>query len=95
MMNIVSRPKLEQYKRKHAGARNSLDAWYKIGRYASWNSPQDVMDELASVSILSGNRMVFNIGGNKYRLVVGIDYKRKQMFIEWFGTHAEYDKKKF
>jgi mRNA interferase HigB len=72
-------------------ARRSLFDWYRLAESAAWTSPQDVKATLGSASIINRERVVFNIHGNDYRLVVAIDYSRQWLFVKWFGTHADYD----
>jgi len=73
-------------------AKGPLEAWYYEARHAQWASPADVKAKYGSVSILKDNRVVFNISGNKYRLVVRINYNSKTVFVRFIGTHKEYDK---
>ena len=56
-----------------------------------WKSPQDIKDQFRSASILKGNRVVFNVAGNKYRLIIAIDYGRQVCFVKFIGTHKQYD----
>lgn len=92
-MRIFSRRTLRKFcEAGHADARNSLDAWYHEVKKANWNSPQEVKNQYPNASIISNDRMVFNIKGNDYRLVCAIDYKRKGVFIRFLGTHAQYNK---
>lgn len=69
-----------------------LQAWMADIANADWDSPDAVKTRYPSASILAGNRVVFNIKGNKYRLIVYIFYPRRMVYIKFFGTHAEYDK---
>ena len=68
-----------------------LEAWHSEAMKANWASPQDVKGQFRSASILKNNRVVFNIAGNKYRLIVAIDYIRKVCFVKFIGTHKQYD----
>jgi mRNA interferase HigB len=72
-------------------AKAPLDAWYRLTRKADWASPMDVKGDFKSASILQDGRVVFNIAGNKYRLVVKIHYRRRIVYIRFIGTHAQYD----
>lgn len=67
-------------------------AWYRLVVAADWAKPTDLRRDFASVSILHGGRAVFNLGGNKYRLVVWINYPHRVVYIRFLGTHAQYDK---
>lgn len=73
-------------------AEQQLKAWYDEARVANWPTPQAIKDVYRSASVVPNNRVVFNIAGNKYRLVVAVDYPRQACFIKFIGTHAEYDK---
>jgi mRNA interferase HigB len=74
-----------------ADAREPLLAWYRAVKAADWESPVDVKKTFGSASILKGGRVVFNIAGNKYRLVVWINYRYRVVYIRFIGTHREYD----
>jgi mRNA interferase HigB len=68
-----------------------LDAWYQVVHAARWKSSAELKAQFASASILSAERVVFNIKGNDYRLIVSIDYHYQFLRIKWLGTHKEYD----
>ena len=91
-MRIIARKTLRKYWESHPDAREALQAWYADVKRAEWNSPADVKRIYRNASIVANNRVVFNIKGNKYRLIVAIDYRRKTIYIRFIGTHAEYDK---
>jgi mRNA interferase HigB len=92
-MHIISRKTLvDFYNRGHADAKGPLEAWYYEAKQAEWDSPDDIKQHYSTASILKDNRVVFNISGNKYRLVVRINYHSKTVFIRFIGTHQEYDK---
>jgi len=69
-----------------------LRAWFHETRNARWNKPADVKTLYRNASILGNNRVAFNIGGNKYRLVIAVNYRAQIVFIRFIGTHAEYDR---
>jgi len=71
---------------------NSLQAWYADAKQADWKGPADIKNYYRNASFLSNNRIVFNIKGNKYRLVVAINYNISIVYIRFVGTHQEYDK---
>lgn len=71
--------------------KEKLDAWYAEVAKAEWNTPAELKQQYASASIVSDERVVFNIKGNDYRLVVSINYHVKVLLIKWLGTHKEYD----
>ncbi len=66
-------------------------SWYRFVSYADWNSPADVKRDFRNASILKDGRVVFNIAGNKYRIIVWINYSYKIVYIRFIGTHAQYD----
>lgn len=76
---------------EYADAQASLEAWHNEAVRAVWKTPQDIKAQFRSASILKNNRVVFNIAGNKYRLIVSIDYQRQACFVKFVGTHRQYD----
>ena len=91
-MRIIARKTLKAFWENHADAEQDLEAWYAEAKAASWDSPTDIKQKYASASFLADNRVVFNIKGNTYRLVVKINYSIKIVYIRFVGTHAEYDR---
>jgi mRNA interferase HigB len=91
-VRIVSRAILNDYYRKHSETKSQLEAWYYEVKNSNWNSPIEIKERYGSASIIGDNRVVFNIKGNKYRLVVKINYKMKIVYLKFFGTHKEYNK---
>lgn len=83
---------LREFWEKHADSEQYLKTWYETAKNANWNSPNDVKETYINASILKNSRVVFNIKGNSYRLVVKFNYIRQWAFIRFIGTHAEYDK---
>lgn len=73
-------------------AEQPLKAWFHETEHADWRSPAGIKARYASASFLSDNRVCFNIGGNKYRLIVRVIYQHHAVYIRFIGTHAEYDK---
>ncbi|MEE9494709.1 MAG: type II toxin-antitoxin system HigB family toxin [Gammaproteobacteria bacterium] len=73
-------------------AQGPLESWYEEAVKANWLSPQAVKTHYGNASICGNNRVVFNIGGNKYRLVVEIQYRAGIVWVKFIGTHAQYDK---
>lgn len=92
-MRVIAKRALRQFwqVRSHADAQGPLEAWHAEALKASWRTPQEVKAQFASASILKGGRVVFNIGGNKYRLIIAMDYGRQACFVKFIGTHAQYD----
>lgn len=76
----------------HADAREPVMAWYRSVKRADWTSPSDVKRAVRSASILQDGRAVFNIAGNKYRIVVWINYPYRVVYIRFIGSHRQYDK---
>ena len=91
-MRIVALGTLRDFWQKHADAEIPLRSWYAAASRADWRSPADVKAAYRSASFIANNRIVFNIRGNEYRLVVAVHYNRGMMFIRFIGTHQEYDK---
>lgn len=76
----------------HEDAREPALAWYRHALRADWATPADVKADFRNASVLRDGRVVFNLGGNKYRLVVWINYPYRVLYIRFIGTHAEYDR---
>jgi len=76
---------------KYIDAKEPTLAWYSHTRKADWESPAEVKEDYGNASILKDGRVVFNIAGNKYRLIVWINYAYKVVYIRFIGTHAQYD----
>jgi len=91
-MNVVTRKRLETFWKTHPQAKAPLVAWYKIAKAATWTSPQEIRDLFNAADFLADNRVVFDIKGNDYRLVVRVSYTFKQVLVKFIGTHAEYDR---
>ena len=91
-MRIAARSTLRVFYAVHADAKSALEAWFYETAAAKWAGPQDIKRRHPSSDVLPGNRVVFNIKGNTYRLIVKIHYKTGIVFIRFVGTHAEYDK---
>jgi mRNA interferase HigB len=71
--------------------KTALDAWFHEVRRANWKNSSDLKPSYAHASIVGSDRVVFNLKGNAYRLVVSVDYRRDSVFIKWLGAHKEYD----
>ena len=91
-MRIISRRALRECWEHHPDARQALQAWYADVRFAEWRSPSEIKQTYQNASILPNNRVVFNIKGNRYRLVVAVNYDFGMVYIRFVGTHAEYDR---
>ena len=91
-MRVVAKKTLREFWEKYGDSKSALESWYKEAKKATWQSPNEIKREYPSASIIEGNRMVFNIKGNNYRLIVKINYQLQIVWIRFVGTHAEYDK---
>ena len=91
-MRIIAKRALRQYWEREPRAEQPLRSWYAIAAKAEWSSPMDVKHVYGTASIVGNDRVVFNIGGNRYRLVVRFDYACRLGFVRFVGTHAEYDR---
>ena len=77
---------------EYANSETSLRSWYHDAKTADWKNPNELKQQYKSASIIGAGRIVFNIQGNTYRLVVAIDYEFQVIFIRFIGTHKQYDK---
>lgn len=91
-MHIISRKSLREFSAKHPQAKAPLAAWFAEASKAKWSQFADIKKSYRSADVVEDNRVIFDIGGNKYRLVVKIAYRMETVFILFIGTHAEYDK---
>ena len=93
-MRIVSRATLKKFweQTKYKDSEQPLRAWFDEAKHADWQTPQDIKNLYRNASFVGNNRVVFNIHGNKYRLVVAVNYKFSMCYIRFVGTHTEYDK---
>lgn len=91
-MRVLSRKMLRQFWEKHPDARQALQAWYVDVKHAHWKSPSDIKNVYQSASFLSNNRVVFNIKGNTYRVIVIVLYKHGKVYIRFVGTHKDYSR---
>ena len=91
-MRIIAKGTLRDFWLKHTDSEQALKAWYQEAGNSAWSHPNDIKAEYPSASILADNRIVFNIKGNWYRLIVKINYSYQMVWIRFIGTHAEYDK---
>lgn len=93
-MRVISKKTLRDFYAQplHQSSKVALEAWYHDTAKANWSSPQDIKNVYRNVSFVANDRVIFNICGNKYRLVVAINYNFKLVFIKFIGTHKQYDK---
>ena len=90
-MRIITLRPLKQFWQIKPDSEKALKAWYAEARAAKWQSPTDIKEKYRNASILQDSRVVFNICGNKYRLIVKINYHYSTIYIRFIGTHKEYD----
>ena len=95
-MQIISRRALKMYWESYSGSdqpalEQALKAWYREVKQARWSNANELKQKYCGASILKNGRIVFNICGNKFRLVVGVNYSLEVVYIKWLGTHTEYD----
>jgi len=94
-MRVIAKRALREFWQsspQYADAQGPIEAWHAEASKASWRTPQELKAQFRSASILKGGRAVFNLAGNKYRLVVSIDYGRQTCFVKFIGTHEQYDR---
>jgi len=97
-VRVIARGTLREFVETLKGTKNftsvksALDAWFHEVEAAAWKSPAEVKAAYANASIVGNDRVVFNIKGNSFRLVVAVDYLRQVVFIKWLGSHADYDR---
>ena len=91
-MHIISVKTLQTFWRSHPDIEQALKAWHAEAKKSSWKTPDDIKKRYRGADFLPGNRVVFNIKGNTYRLVVKIHYNTGYVFIRFIGTHAQYDR---
>ena len=93
-MRVIAKSTLKKFYQKatYHDAIAPIESWYEEAIKANWASPQDVKASYGNASICANNRVVFNIAGNKYRLVVEIQYQARIVWVKFIGTHSQYDK---
>src|SRR3972149_7238106 len=97
-MRVIARRTLLEFLQSRAGHKDhtalkaALDSWFDEVRKAKWSNSADVKRRYATASIVTADRIVFNIKGNDYRLVTSVDFEKGIVWIKWIGTHREYDK---
>jgi mRNA interferase HigB len=91
-MRVIAVKTLMDYCKDFPLAKQSLFAWYEEAENAEWDNPNVLKTQYKSASIINDKRVIFNIHGNSFRLIVDIEYRLKIVFIVWFGSHQQYDK---
>jgi mRNA interferase HigB len=96
-VRVIARSTLTRFLTRMSGhtdqraVKSALDSWFHEVRKATWKNSSDVKASYAHASIVGSDRVVFNLKGNSYRMVVAVDYRRGIVFVKWLGTHKEYD----
>lgn len=96
-MRVIARRTLREFvqsragRKDHSALRAAVEAWFDEVKRANWRSTADVKRLYASASVVSAERIVFNIKGNEYRLVVSVDFEKGIVWIKWIGSHRDYD----
>jgi mRNA interferase HigB len=90
-MRIIALRTLQECWQRHPAAQIPLRSWYALASRAEWRAPADVNAAYRNASFVANNRIVFNVKGNDFRIVVAVHYNRGMMFVRFVGTHREYD----
>lgn len=96
-MRIIARKTLRRFvdslrsSKEQRAVKSAVESWFQEAQGADWKNPADVLKSYANASIVGPDRVVFNLKGNDYRLVVAINYRLQIVFIKWIGSHADYD----
>lgn len=95
-VHLIKKQSLEEYCARHAGSRIPFNMWLNIIRFVDWEDPEDILSTFRTADLIGNgsNRVVFNIGGNNYRMICKYAFGKQQvhLFVCWIGTHAEYTK---
>lgn len=91
-MHVIALKALREFWEQHPDAEQVLRAWYHDVKKATWKTPTDIKVIYRNASFVANNRVVFNIKGNQYRIVVAVQYQHRAVYIRFVGTHEEYDK---
>ena len=92
MNRIIAKSTLREFWEKYPDSEQYLKTWYENAKILRWKSPNDIKNTYINASILKHSRVVFNIKGNSYRLIVKFNFEKQWAFIRFIGTHTEYDK---
>jgi mRNA interferase HigB len=91
-LRVIAKKILREFWTKHQDCEQQLKSWYREAETSEWKNTNEIKKEYPSASVLKGNRVVFNIKGNNYRLIVKINFHYQMMWIRFIGTHKEYDR---
>lgn len=92
ILRVIAKKVLREFWEKHSDCEQQLKAWFQEASKAEWTTPNEIKTEYPSASIIGNDRIVFNIKGNSYRLIVKLNFDYQMVWIRFIGTHAEYDK---
>jgi mRNA interferase HigB len=90
-VNVISRKTLVEFYERRPDAMEALETWYRVCKKATWRNFNEVRTAYPSADVVGDDRMVFNIKGNKYRLIARFSFRYKAIQVKWIGTHAEYN----
>jgi mRNA interferase HigB len=92
-MQVIARRTLKEFWQRHPQAEGPIRVWFAVASKARWQTPNDIKRQFGgSVDFVRDNRAIFDLGGNRYRLVVHVSYKFGRLLVKFVGTHAEYDR---
>jgi mRNA interferase HigB len=92
-MQVIARRTLKEFWQHHPQAEGPIRVWFAVASKARWQTPNDIKRQFGgSVDLVRDNRAIFDLGGNRYRLVVHVSYKFGRLLVKFVGTHAEYDR---
>jgi mRNA interferase HigB len=91
-LRVIAKKILRDFWEKHENCEQQLKSWFREVQKSVWENPNQIKEEYPTASILNNNRVVFNIKGNNYRLIVKISFEYQMVWIRFIGTHGEYDK---
>ena len=91
-MNVISRKVLKEFWIRYPDSETAIQAWFQEAKSARWKSSADIKRRFRTASIIDSERVVFNICGNKYRIIVRINFASATLFVRFIGTHDEYDR---
>jgi mRNA interferase HigB len=92
LKNIVSRKKIRDFWIDHKESEEALKTWYKVAMQSNWQNSNEIKAQYKNASVIKHGRVIFNICGNKYRLIVKFNFEMQWAWVRFIGTHSEYDK---
>ena len=91
-MRVIAKRTLQEFWEKHRDCEQQLKSWFREAEQVEWDNPNEILAEYPNARIIENNRAIINIKGNRYRLIIKINFKFGMVWIRFIGTHAEYDK---